>query len=376
VGKLEEAGDCFERAAEINPMALSQMVNARRFPDDPEALIKMSQLADNPLMPQAARISMSFALADLYDKRKEPDQAWPYLELANRLTDKGLNFDPDTFSKKVDLFCQTFNKDFLHSLEPIRGSDRIPIFVVGMPRSGTTLTEQILSSHAAIFGAGELDLMARLTGLLPRVLKTKTPYPGCVNQMTPHLREEAARFYLHGLYQYDQEHTYVVDKMPHNFMQLGLIAMIFPKARIIHVRRDPRDTALSNFQQNFKAKHGALGYAFHLENTARQINDYHRMMEHWKQVLPLPIFELTYEELISNQDEVSREMLTFVGVDWDEQVREFHKTERAVRTASVSQVRQPIYKTSQQKWRKYEKYLGPFLENLNPETYADWEKRG
>jgi hypothetical protein len=108
---------------------------------------------------------------------------------------------------------------------------------------------------------------------MPKVLKTKTPYPKCLEGFTPHLREEAARFYLKGLQNYDTEHSFVVDKMPHNFMQLGLISLIFPKAKIIHINRDPRDTAVSNFQQNFKAKHGGLGYAFNLKKTALQIND-------------------------------------------------------------------------------------------------------
>jgi hypothetical protein len=210
---------------------------------------------------------------------------------------------------------------------------------------------------------------------MPKVLKDKRPYPVCLDKLTPHLRTEAARFYLKGLQNYDTEHAYVVDKMPHNFMQLGLIALIFPKAKIIHVQRDPRDTAVSNFQQNFKAKHGGLGYAFDLEKTALQLNDYNRMMAHWREVLPIPMCEFRYEDLVSAQDEWSKKLLEFVGVEWDISVHDFHKTERAVRTASVSQVRQPIYQTSKQKWRKYEAYLQPLLDNLDstymPEEYKE-----
>jgi hypothetical protein len=352
-------------------MALAQMVNARRLPEDPKALEKMRQLADNPLMAEQARISMGFALADLYDKKKDPDQAWPYLDLANRLTDKQLGYKPEGFAKKVDLHKQVFTKEFFVGQESIGDSWPTPVFVVGMPRSGTTLTEQILASHKNIFGAGELDLMGRLNQLMPKVLKDKRPCPLCLDKFTPHLRTEAARFYLKGLQQYDTEHDYVVDKMPHNFMQLGLISLIFPKARIIHVQRDPRDTAVSNFQQNFKAKHGGMGYAFNLEKTALQINDYLRMMAHWREVLPIPMFEFRYEDLVSDQDDWSRKLLEFVGVEWEDSVHDFHKTERAVRTASVSQVRQPIYQTSKQKWRKYEAYLQPLLENLDPTYMPD-----
>lgn len=374
-GKLDEAADLFEQAAEQNPMALAQMVNAKRIPEDQAVLEKMATVADNPLLADQARITMSFALTEVYDKKKDIDKAWHYLDLANRLTEKGLNYDPDAYSKSIDELIEIFSSEFFANQDPIRSSDRTPIFVVGMPRSGTTLTEQILCSHPDIFGAGELDLMARLTRLLPKVLKSRVGYPKCLAQFSPHLREEAARFYLNGLTQYDTEHHYVVDKMPHNFEKLGLIALIFPKAKIIHVRRDPRDTALSNLQQNFKAKHGGLGYAFDQIKTARQINDYNRMMKHWREVLPIPMCEFFYEDLVADQEHWSRVLLDFVGVDWDDSVHDFHKTERAVRTASVSQVRQPIYQTSKQKWRRYEKYLQPLLDTLEEDVTAAWDKR-
>ena len=364
-GKLDEAAALFEDASEINPMALAQMVNAKRIPDDPKAIAKMADIADNPLTPEPPRITMGFALAEIFDKQKDYDQAFHYLELANRLIDRSVNYDPVHFSRQVDGLIDAYSRDFFAAQPPLRKSDRTPIFVVGMPRSGTTLTEQILCSHPDIFGAGELDLMGRLTRLMPRVIKNGKGYPACLDGFTSHLREEGARFYLNGLNQHDSDHHYVVDKMPHNFMHLGLIALIFPGAKIIHVQRDARDTALSNFQQNFKAKHGGMGYSFNLEKIAAQINDYKRMMAHWRQVLPLPIFEFHYEDLVVAQDEWSRRLLEFVGVAWDESVHDFHKTERAVRTASVSQVRQPIYQTSKQKWRRYEKHLGPLLENLD-----------
>lgn len=363
-GKLDEAAELFEQAAEINPMALAQMVNAKRIPEDEKALAQMKRVADNMLLPDQGRITMGFALAEVYDKQKDYDQAFHYLELANRLTDKKLNYDPTDFSKKIDQLIETYTDEFFASQEPIRKSDRTPVFVVGMPRSGTTLTEQILCSHPDIFGAGELDLMARLSRLMPRVIKNGKNYPACLDGFTPHLREEGARFYLNGLNSYDTEHQYVVDKMPHNFEKLGLISLIFPKAKIIHVQRDARDTALSNYQQNFKMKHGGMGFAFDLEKIALQINDYKRIMAHWRKVLPIPMFEFHYEDLVSDQDYWSRKLLEFVGVEWDDSVHDFHKTKRAVRTASVSQVRQPIYKTSKQKWRRYENHLEPLLANL------------
>jgi tetratricopeptide (TPR) repeat protein len=373
-GKLDEAAALYEQAAETNPMALAQMVNAKHMPDDPMILEKMRSVADNPFVPSEQRVTMSFALAEVYDKQKDYDTAFRYLDQANTLSDKTLNYNPDAFSQTVNRTIEFFTPAFFQSQEPIRPTARVPVFVVGMPRSGTTLTEQILCSHPEVFGAGELGTISRIMTLFPKVIKSGQRYPQCLLNATVDTREKAARFYLRALDALDADHSYVVDKMPHNFMHLGLISLILPRAKIIHIRRDPRDTALSNYQQNFKAKHGGMGYSFNLQKMARQFNDYHRMMEHWRQVLPVPMFELTYEELVADQEGMTRALLDFVGVEWSDEVRDFHKTERAVRTASVAQVRQKIYQTSKQKWRHYEQHLTPLLEDLNPEVTALWDQ--
>jgi tetratricopeptide (TPR) repeat protein len=373
VGELDEAVEYFEKASDINPMALAQIVSAKKIPEDPEALEKMQALSDNLLMPDLARQNMSFALSTVYDKQKNYDAAFHYLSQANRLANKRLKYKPDGFTKRTEAVAKVFNQHFFSNLKPIRKSDRTPVFVVGMPRSGTTLTEQILCSHPDIFGAGELPIIPRLIGLLPKVLKARHNFPWCVVRFTPHLREEAARHYLYNLYEYDSEHPYVVDKMPHNFVNLGLIAMIFPKARIIHVNRDPRDNAVSNFQQNFKERHGGMGFAFDLENIACQINDYNKLMNHWRQTLPLPIFDLSYEAMVEDMEDTAKKLLDFVGVGWHEDVTKFYDTKRAVRTASVAQVRQPIYNTSMKKWKGYEHHLDDLLNNLDPEVTVRYD---
>ncbi len=372
VGELDEAAQCFEKAGEINPMALAQIVKTRKMPENAAALKRMEAIADNRVIGREPRATMSFALAEMYDRKKDYERAFQYLAQANELVDRDLDFSAENFSKRVDANIRIFNKDYFASLSATRGSDRTPIFVVGMPRSGTTLTEQILCSHPDVFGAGELDLLPVLTRLMPGVLKAGKVFPGCMRAMTPQLREEAARYYLFGLQQHDEEKHFVVDKMPHNFMNVGLIAAVLPSAKIIHISRDPRDSGLSNFEQNFKAKDGGMGYAFNLQNIALQINDYTRMMAHWRETLPVPMFELSYEELVEDQQGVTQQLLDFIGVDWDDSVRDFHKTERAVRTASVSQVRQPIYATSKQKWRRYAEQLAPLLNNLSAAALTPW----
>ncbi len=373
LGKLDEAAEWFEKASETNPMALAEIVKTRNYPTDPAVIKKMEEIAENKMMRHEPRATMAFALAEVHDKNKDYEHAFHFLDMANQFASRGLNYSPGEFSNKVSKVINFFDPAYFQSLPAIRAGDRTPVFVVGMPRSGTTLTEQILCSHKDVFGAGELDLLPVLTRLISKVIKTRVQFPGSMEGMTPELREEAARYYLYGMMQHDEEHAFVVDKMPHNFVNLGLIASVLPAAKIIHIQRDPRDTAISNFQQNFKAKRGGLGYAFDLEHTACQLNDYHRLMAHWREVLPVPMFEVTYEELVEDQETVTREMLDFIGIDWDDNVTNFHQTERAVRTASVSQVRQPIYKTSRRKWKNYEAFIAPLLDNLNDEVVAKWQ---
>jgi tetratricopeptide (TPR) repeat protein len=379
VGRLDEAQGWFDRAAEVNPMALANMVENRDIPDDPEAIARMERIAENPLLAFQVRQTMNFALARVYEKRKQYDDAFRSLSEANRLVNRELKYTPESFTRRVDAMMRVFTKEYFKNLEPIRRAQRTPVFVVGMPRSGTTLTEQVLSSHHKVFGAGELPHIPHVAKLIKSVLQTQTDYPENVLELTPRLREEAARHYLHRLDRIDPEqHPLVVDKLPHNFVQLGLIASIFPNAKVIHVNRDPLDTAVSNFQQNFKMRFGGMGFAFSLENIGYQINDYYRIMAHWREVLPVEIFDLYYEDLVQDQEGTTRRLLAFLGLEWEESVRDFHKTERAVRTASVTQVRQPIYDSSRRKWRRYQEHLGPLFEVLDQSVLEDYglEDRG
>ncbi len=371
-GNLDEAADCFDRASQLNPMALSQLVRTRRLPDDEATIQRMTEVADNSLLPREARSAMSFALAEAHHSRGDYPQAATTLKAANALAARDLNYSPDHFQRWVGRNITAYSRDWFDSLPAIRPAGRQAVFVVGMPRSGTTLVEQILAAHPDVFGAGELDLVPSLTRLMPRVLGLATHYPECLPALTPELREEAARYYLHGLDQHDRDHPSIVDKLPHNFVNLGLIASILPGARIIHVRRDPRDVALSNFQQNFKARHGGMGFAFDLEHIAGQLNMHQRIMTHWREVLPIPMLELRYEALVADQAAATAQMLDYLGLDWRDEVLHFERVDRPVKTASVSQVREPIYSSSSGKWRRYETLLEPLLAALEPATLVDW----
>ncbi|MEM7226512.1 MAG: sulfotransferase [Pseudomonadota bacterium] len=364
VGRIDEAIECFEQAAKINPMALAHMVTARALPEDPAAVERMERFAANTLLPDDVRAAMGFALAELWQKRKDYDKAFTHVNEANRLAHKTIVYDHKTFSQQVAAIMKIFSADFFEARKDFGDPSERPVFVCGMPRSGTTLVEQILSSHPEIHGAGELPLMPTIVRLMPRALQVNKPYPIGMRRINNAIAKGAAKYYLGNLDLIDKDARFVVDKMPHNFLYLGLIALMFPNAKIIHLQRDPRDVAVSNYFQNFKTRHGMLGYAFDLADMGHHLNDHARLMAHWHEVLPVEIYECNYEELVQDQARKTAELLQFVGVDWDEDVLAFHKTERAVRTASVWQVRQPMYQTSAQKWRRYEQFLGPLDEVL------------
>ncbi len=223
-----------------------------------------------------------------------------------------------------------------------------------MPRSGTSLIEQIIASHPLAFGAGELTFW-------PTAGITCEPYLSNV-KLNEKLSVELAKGYLEKLHQITPDAERVVDKLPGNFFHLGLIHSVFPEARIIHAQRNPIDTCLSIYFQNFNSGHT---YAKDLNDLAHFYREYFRMMRHWRKVLPSSVlFELPYEALVEDNEHWSRALIDFVGLEWDERCLRFQDTERKVGTSSNWQVRQKIYKTSKERWRNYEKYVGPLLPLL------------
>jgi len=371
-GNLDEAYDLFEEVAKISPLALVNIMATKRAPSDPAAIIKMERFADNLLLPRQARSAMAFAAGDLLDAAGEADRAFSRYELANDLVNEDISWSEDAAKRKVTQLKTVFSREYLDALPSIRPPDRTPIFIVGMPRSGTTLLEQMLSAHPKVFGAGEQHLIPQLPRLLKILLKKQTQWPFELQDFTAPLREEAARYYLYGIAQLNSDAPYFVDKMPHNFLNLGLIYCLFPTAKIVAIERDPRDIAISNYQQYFSSSNGGLGYAFSLSNIAGEINRYYEMMGHWADNLPAEVFSVRYEDLIEDQQLVLGELLQFIGLDYVDELLQFYKSNRPVKTASVAQIRSGIYKTSVKKWQRYEHHLTEFLNTLNPTILETW----
>jgi hypothetical protein len=223
------------------------------------------------------------------------------------------------------------------------------------------LTEQILASHPQVFGGGELMDVGYMVEELPTLVGEKPGYPYNLSKVNPAVLNGFAKKYLDHLAKLNPDAARVTDKMPQNFLHLGLIALTFPDARIIHCVRDPLDTCLSIYFQNFNEAHT---YANSLENIGSYYRQYEKLMQHYKGILDIPLLEVSYEELIANQEQVSRQLVDFSGLDWDDRCLQFSNTRRFVATSSYHQVRENIYSSSVGRWRHYEKHIGPLLDTL------------
>ncbi len=254
--------------------------------------------------------------------------------------------------QRVEAIIAAYDMDFFRAHKGGGSASNLPVFIVGMPRSGTTLSEQILASHSDVHGADELlDIPNAAAKLDPNAYSRRiTNRAGALRIDFQQLRAEADR-YLATIRAMAPDAKRIVDKLPGNFENLGLIAAMLPHAKIIHCRRDPRDVAWSCFTTNFL---DPIAWSLDLDDFAHYYAQYQRLMEHWRRVLPVPMLERQYETAVADFEASSRQLVDFCGLDWQDACLEFHKTERTVRTASIRQVRQPVYTSSIGRWRDYE----------------------
>jgi tetratricopeptide (TPR) repeat protein len=304
---------------------------------------------------------LHFAMAKLYDEGGDYDEAFRCYRAGNDLRKAGHRYQPEEEASFVDRLMGSFNKELFGEKEKIGSRSERPVFIVGMPRSGTTLVEQILASHPQVHGHGELEQMAELVRGLPERLGRRQPYPEGVAALDAITAGRLAEAHLAQLEQDACGAVRSIDKMPHNFLHLGLIALLFPRARLLHCIRDPLDTCLSCYFQDFGSRHP---FSCDLEQLGRYYRDYQRLMAHWRATLPNPILDVPYEALVGDQEVCSRRLVEFLSLPWDERCLVFHETDRPVLTSSAWQVRQPIYASSIGRWRHYAKHLGPLFSSL------------
>jgi len=342
-----------------------------RLPDSD--LQTMIALLDHPYYGDGAIASLAFAIATVHDARGRFAEAARFFEIANARQAaarerRGHTFNPDRIVRDVDETIAWFTPDFFRRTGGRGSSSRRPIFIVGMPRSGTTLTEQILASHSMVSGAGELDDFMRLARELSGDSERPSELAKTLLSLQDATIQSLAERYLARLEAFDCSALHVVDKMPGNAFHLGLIATLFPNAQIVVCQRDPRDVAVSCWTTYF----GELRWANDLSVIARQITQHERLMSHWKAVLPIPLIEVVYEELVADFEPQARRLVEALGLVWEPACLDFHSLKRTIRTASLGQVRQPIYSKSVGRWRHYEAALAPFLETF---ARADDQRR-
>ena len=266
--------------------------------------------------------------------------------------------------RQVDALISSFDRALFLSRSTLGAASELPVFVLGMPRSGTTLVEQILASHPMVHASGELlasGLMIDGIASLPAARQAGKGYPEAVRLVDRAAAEALAGRYLEAIGRDAGEAARVTDKLPFNFLRIGLIALLLPRARIIHCQRDPYDTCLSCYFQDFQ---DAQPFVYELERLGKYYREYERLMAHWRSVLPSPMLEVPYEALVNDPEPWCRRILEHCALPWDERVLRFFATERSVQTASFWQVRQPIYLSSVGRWRHYRKHLGPLFEAL------------
>ena len=369
IGELEEAKEVQNQIVAVNPSAVVQQVEMENYKATDEQVELLENLLNSVAFPKATRASAGFVLHKVLEKRKEYDRAFEILIKANNLVKEELTYDWKEHRFMIQRTIEVFTPELVERLKGKGHPSKRPIFVLGMPRSGTTLTEQILGSHSQVYPAGELSFIPRIVSLIPKVLKHegKQPkqWPDAILDFDEKLLKSAAQYYLDKISVLDSRHQRVVDKLPHNFDYVGLILLMFPNAKVIHLVRDDLDVAVSNYQQNFAAKHGTMGFAFDLKWIGHMLNDHRAIMEHWHKLFPGQIYDLDYRRLTEEPERVIKELLDFCDLPWEDKVLEFYKTKRPVKTASIKQVRQGIYRSSVEKWRRYEKFLQPVIEILN-----------
>jgi len=363
MGRIEEAITACNHALKLNPglaKAYLKLSDLKKFePGDPE-IEAMEKVLGSGKQDGISRIQINFSLAKAYADLKDYDRAFKYLVEGNKLKRATFDYDAAKDEKHVENIVAVCDEPFFSRFEGKGCPDETPIFIFGMPRSGTTLVEQIFSRHPQVFGAGELPAIA---DVMRDHFGKDSGYPELLKSLTPEDLRPIGEAYIKEVRSLAPEVRFITDKMPVNFLYLGFIATILPNAKFIHCRRNPIDNCLSCYEKLFKS--GQL-FSFDLAEAGRYYRAYDRVMDHWHEMMPGKILNVQYEEVVADLEGQSRRLLGFCGLDWDEACLTFYESERNIKTSSLAQVRKPIYRESVEKWRPYEQHLGPLIEALGP----------
>lgn len=363
LGEKDKAIGSYLSAIQYKPDYADAHSNLAYTDPRPEQIPVIEQLLEQSSGSGDESMLYEFTLGRLYNKKKQYAQSFHHYQRANAIKRKSLPYNSETHSNRVSRISEAYSAGFFESSGISGSKTQLPVFIVGMPRSGTSLVEQILSSHPLVCGAGELSTIEQIEFEIIRHFSPSHSYPACIGHYTTKLAREHAGHYLNKLISISNTARRITDKMPQNFLALGLIKLLFPNARIIHCQRDPLDTCTSIFMNYFP---NGNAYSFDLNDLGHYYLDYFRLMQHWESLFPDEILHVKYESLVDEPEQGSRKIVEHLGLDWDESCLKFHENTRAVRTASNIQVRNPVYKDSVGRWKRYERELQPLADILNP----------
>ena len=366
LGRLDDARAWFGRALDIapdHPGIFSNLVDLERFSADHPLFIKMRSILAGMSSEQAGNaIALNYALGKAYDDMGDYEAAIRHFIAGAAGKRRLLEYNEAEMAAFFDGIRQVYGRSYFKA-PPFDGNPtEVPVFIVGMPRSGSTLVEQIVSAHPAVHGAGEVKYLSAALGAVRARFPSLPKFPRMVPALKGLHFEFLAKAYMGQLEAAGGQADRITDKLLSNFFFVGLIHTLFPRARIIHTMRNPIDTCLSTFTKLFKDE---MAHSYDLGELGRYYVHYQNLMAHWREVLPPgTMMEVAYEDMVADTEGKAREVIAFLGLPWDSRCLAFHELTRPVKTASVSQVRKPVYSTSVERWRRYGAALDPLVEAL------------
>ncbi len=359
-GRMAYAARHLSQFLAIQPLCGAAYYHLSMIRPPLDLIPRIRRLLDEPNLPEEDAIHCHFALGNVLDAHAASDLAFDHYRQANTRKRRSLAYDPRDNTRLFERLIETYSNDFFARKRGLGCDSDLPVFIVGLPRSGTTLVEQILSSHGSIHGAGELESFAGVNHAIAHRFRSEKPAPDCMSLIDQETVEEFSARYLDELRLRSPTAARVVDKLPGNFVRIGLIRTLFPNAYIVHCSRNALDTCVSLYFHYFQA----LTCSFDLRELGQYYLDYRRLMDHWEALFPNGIFEVRYEDLVNDPERISKGLVEYLDLPWDGRCLEFYKNTRAIMSPSNIQVRHPVYKVSVDRWKRYEKHLGPLIEIL------------
>ncbi|MFT4614082.1 MAG: tetratricopeptide (TPR) repeat protein [Bacteroidia bacterium] len=369
IGKQEEAIDAYRRCAAAKPdfgevyWSLANLKTFRFSNDEVQTMqALLAPLADTP-DDQNSEVAFSFALGKAFEDRKDYPQAFNFYSRGNSKKRANVNYDPIEYETQNDRIIDVFTAEFFAEREGWGAQDESPILILGLPRSGSTLLEQILASHSEVEGTAELHYLLRGATQAGLNRADGIKYPQAMHQLKAHHVRGIGEEYVENTLRHRSGARFFTDKMPNNFTGIGFLHSILPNAKVIDARRHPLDSCLGTFKQLFA--NGQV-FSYDLYDLAHYYTQYVRMMKHWDAVLPGKVLRVNYEDVVADLDTQARAIAAHCNLDWQDSMLNFHQNQRAVKTASSEQVRQPIYSSSVSLWRHYEEQLEELIDYLEP----------